>query len=117
MKRRTFMMLAGLLTWGPATAVGAASLSTIHVTIRDHAFHPRVIHARVGQPIVWTNVDQDPHTVTSGTTVDDGRWKSSPLIPDGETFTLKLLRPGSYSYFCKPHEFEDSMHGTIIVSP
>ena len=117
MKRRRFLLLAGLLAWGPAAAVTAGTLPVVRVVIHDHAFQPRVIHVKVGQEITWINTDQDPHTVTSGgNNVDDGRWKSSPLIPDGQTFTLRLARPGKYPYFCKPHEFEESMHGIIIVS-
>jgi plastocyanin len=111
------MLLAGLLLWSLAAAAVAQTLQPVRVTIHDHTFVPRVIHVKVGQEIIWLNTDQDPHTVTSGgNNVDDGRWKSSALIPDGETFTLRLDRPGTYPYFCKPHQFEESMHGTIIVS-
>jgi plastocyanin len=88
------------------------------VTIRGHTFLPSVVHAKTGQPIVWRNDDQDPHTVTSGSqNSGDGRFASSPLIADGQTFTLRISRPGSYPFFCKPHQFEASMHGTIVVSP
>jgi len=119
MTRRQFALLAGLLFgWSAAAAAATEKLAVVHVIIHDHAFQPRVIHVKVGQQIVWINTDQDPHTVTSGANnMDDGRWKSSPLIADGQTFTLRLTRPGTYPYFCKPHEFEESMHGTIIVSP
>jgi plastocyanin len=75
------------------------------------------VHAKPGQPIVWLNTDQDFHTVTSGAgNVDDHRWKSSPPIPDGQTFSVRLQKPGTYPYFCLPHQFEASMHGTVIVA-
>jgi plastocyanin len=94
-----------------------ALVATVHVTIRDHTFVPAVVHVKPGQVIVWQNTDQDPHTVTSGAqNLDDGKFVSSPLIPDGQTFTLRLTRPGKYSYFCKPHQYEASMHGTIAVT-
>jgi plastocyanin len=94
-----------------------ALVATVHVTIRDHTFIPAVAHAKPGQAIVWENTDQDPHTVTSGAqNVDDGKFVSSALIPDGQTFTLRLARPGKYPYFCKPHQFQASMHGTIVVT-
>jgi plastocyanin len=87
-----------------------------HVTIRDHTFVPRTITVKPGQTIVWRNDDQDPHTVTSGANNhDDGRWKSSPLIADGATFVLRIARPGTYPYFCTPHQYQDSMHGTVVV--
>lgn len=117
MKRSDFVTLAGTTFVVPAAAASAATLKPVHVIIHDHAFNPRVIHVKVGQEIIWLNTDQDPHTVTSGgNNVDDGRWMSSPLIPDGKTFALRLTRPGTYPYFCKPHQFEESMHGTIVVT-
>jgi plastocyanin len=100
-----------------AACVAVALVATAHVTIRDHTFVPSIIHVKPGQPIVWRNTDQDPHTVTSGSqNTGDGRFASSPLIPDGATFTLRLARPGTYPYFCKPHQFQASMHGTIVVT-
>ncbi|HTU81574.1 MAG TPA: cupredoxin domain-containing protein [Candidatus Acidoferrales bacterium] len=117
MKRLIFALLAGSLLWFPAAAGLTDNLPPVHVTIHDHAFVPRIVHVKVGQEVIWRNTDQDPHTVTSGSTdAGDGRWNSSPLIPDGGTFTLRLMKPGSYPYFCKPHQFEESMHGTIVVS-
>ncbi|HTW83341.1 MAG TPA: cupredoxin domain-containing protein [Candidatus Sulfotelmatobacter sp.] len=117
MNRLHVVLLAGLVL-RPAAAAAAGAPPPVQVIIHDHAFRPPVVHVKAGQRIVWTNTDQDPHTVTSGgANVDDGRWKSSPLIPDGATFTLRLTKPGVYPYFCKPHEFEASMHGKIIVAP
>jgi plastocyanin len=111
-----FALGAGLgATFAPAAA--AQPPRPVHVTIRDHTFVPSVVHVKPGQAVVWRNEDQDPHTVTSGGhNVDDGRFVSSPLIADGETFTLRLARPGTYPYFCKPHQFQESMHGTIVVA-
>jgi plastocyanin len=110
------VLLAGLLLAVPAAAPVAGALQPVHVTIHDHTFVPRVIHVKVGREIVWLNTDQDPHTVTSGNGgTGDDVWKSSPLISDGQTFTLRLNRVGTYPYFCKPHQFEESMHGTIDV--
>ncbi|MGA7353952.1 MAG: cupredoxin domain-containing protein [Candidatus Cybelea sp.] len=118
MSQRQSVLLAGLVLWVLAAAAVAGALQPVHVTIHDHTFVPRVVRVKAGQEIVWLNTDQDPHTVTSGgNNVDDGRWRTSPLIPDGQTFRLSLDRPGTYPYFCKPHQFEESMHGTIVVSP
>jgi plastocyanin len=102
----------------PQTVLWTVALvATVHGAIRDHTFVPSIVHVRPGQAIVWQNMDQDPHTVTSGSeNLDDRRFASSPLIPDGETFTLRLARPGKYPYFCKPHQYQASMHGTIVVA-
>lgn len=117
MRRWQFVLLAGSLSGLPGAAAFADTLPAVHVTIHDHAFVPRVVRVKAGQQIVWLNTDQDPHTVTSGNNVDNGRWTSSPLIPDNKTFTLQLSKAGTYPYFCEPHQFEESMHGTIVVSP
>jgi len=94
-----------------------ALVATVHVTIRDHTFVPAIVHVKPGEAIVWQNTDQDPHTVTSGSKdAGDAKFASSPLIPDGKTFTLRLTHPGKYPYFCKPHQFEASMHGSILVT-
>jgi plastocyanin len=112
----TRVTLLGLVLLLSSALARGATLPAVHVAIRDHTFIPAVVHVKPGQAIVWENMDQDPHTVTSGGhNVDDGRWSSSPLIPDGQTFTLHLQQPGRYPYFCKPHQYEASMHGTIVV--
>jgi plastocyanin len=114
----TALLLGGFALAGPASAERTIAPAGIKVTILNHTFVPRVVHARSGQPIVFTNEDQDPHTVTSGPhNIDDGKWKTSPLIPDGASFVLHLVRPGTYPYFCNPHQYQDSMHGSIVVSP
>jgi plastocyanin len=89
--------------------------TTVYVRIKDLAFVPKIIHVHVGTTVVWTNEDGVDHTVTSGTTWDNGVWKSSPLIPGGKQFSVKFNRPGSFPYYCKPHIYNDDMHGAVIV--
>jgi len=114
---RAWPLLVALALLYPAAARAASQPPVAHVLIRDHTFIPHEIHVKAGEPIVWYNADQDPHTVTSGAdNVGDGRWVSSPLIVDGGTFRLVLTRPGNYPYFCKPHQYELSMHGEIVVT-
>jgi plastocyanin len=113
---RTTLGFVAVLALASGAQRVAAAAATVTIVIRDHAFVPRTVHVKAGQKIVWRNTDQDAHTVTSGANnVDDGRWKSSPPIPDGETFTLRLAHRGRYTYFCEPHQYEASMHGTIVI--
>ncbi len=115
MRRVAPASLASIFIMTLAGGAVADTLPAVHVKIHDHTFIPAVVHAKAGQTIVWLNTDQDFHTVTSGANnTNDGRWKSSPPIPDGQTFAVRL-KPGTYPYFCLPHQFEPSMHGTIIV--
>jgi plastocyanin len=114
--RRRLFAVVGLLLLASGAAT-AAPPPAVKVTIRDHTFLPKIVHVKRGQAIIWTNVDQDSHTITSGANnIDDGRWKTSALIPDGQSFTLRLERPGTYPYFCEPHQYQPSMHGTILVT-
>ena len=88
----------------------------VHVTIRDLAFTPKVVNVHIGTTVVWTNEDDVAHTVTSGMTVDDNRWASSPLLSSGKSFSVRFDTAGRFPYFCKPHYYDESMHGVVVVS-
>jgi|AntRauTorckE6833_2_1112554.scaffolds.fasta_scaffold18248_1 plastocyanin len=68
--------------------------------------HP-ILNVKVGECIVWTNVGELDHTVTSAeddiTTNHDGLFNSGYLKP-GESFGVQFQSPGSYSYFCVMHK-------------
>jgi YVTN family beta-propeller protein len=89
----------------PSTSVGDDS--GVSVSIQSFAFMPQNATVTAGQMITWTNMDSQPHTVTS----DDGFWDSGPLQP-GDSFSVPLDQPGSYAYHCSIHPF---MHGTVVV--
>ena len=81
------------------------------VPIKNFAFQPQTLHARVGQSIRWVNEDSAPHNVvgTSGPS-----FKPSSTLSTGSKFTLKLTHAGTVRYICSIHPF---MHGTIVVTP
>ena len=89
----------------PATIVRV--LPTVQATISSFVFRPDPIVVEAGQSIRWTNLDPAVHTVTA----DDLSF-TSPILSQGETFTLTLMQPGTYGYFCEPHP---QMAGTIVV--
>ncbi len=78
-------------------------------SIADFAFQPKVIRAKQGAKIIFTNQDAAAHTVTA-----DGGAFGSALLQRGDAFTLDtgVLAKGEYPYHCEPHPF---MTGTIIV--
>ena len=78
------------------------------VAISGYAFTPATLSVEAGQPIVWTNKDPVPHTVTSA----DGLWDSGEVQP-GASFTLTLDHAGAYKYHCSIHPF---MQATITVT-
>jgi amicyanin len=94
-----------------ATGTSAPAASGVQVTMRGLAFQPAVIHAKVGQTVVWTNDDTPAHNVTY---VSGPKFTSSPTIKPGQKFQLKLTQAGTIHYFCTIHPF---MKGTIVVSP
>ena len=96
-----------------------------------HTFDPQSVTVAAGTEIAFTNDDDEPHTVTAyedelpegAAYFSSGGFDSETdarddvgdaLIPPGERFTLTLDEPGTYSYFCIPHE-DHGMTGEIVV--
>lgn len=101
--------------------------------VAGQRFAPDRIDADAGQTIVFANTSDEAHTVTaiggdlpagadyfaSGGSADEESARDSlaaGLIGAGEEFEVTLTEPGSYSYFCIPHE-ASGMKGTIVVQP
>jgi plastocyanin len=97
----------------PAASAAAAcaesgAAGTVKVSIKDFAFNPAAITAKVGDVITFTNGDTAGHTAT----LDDGSCFTPTIAPsksDGLTFTAA----GTYTFHCAIHS---SMKGTITVS-
>ena len=79
------------------------------VTIKNFAFSPEPVTAKVGDVIGWTNSDSIGHTAT----LDDGTC-TTDIINNGQTQSLTFSAPGTYPYHCSVHPTQ--MKGTITVS-
>jgi plastocyanin len=99
--------LAGVIAAGPAP--GRSAETPASVTIHEFHFEPPTLTVAVGATVVWTNRDDDPHTVTGA---DDPTPFASPPLDTGETFSFRFEKPGTYRYFCSIHPH---MQGTVIV--
>lgn len=86
-----------------------AEESSQQITIKEYSFTPASLTVAVGTKVIWTNQDQDPHTIFS----NDQKFRSSAL-DTGESYSFTFNEPGTYPYFCSMHP---SMTGTIIVQP
>jgi plastocyanin len=86
-----------------APAAGAAA-----VAIKDFAFNPQTIQAKVGESITWTNQDSTAHTVT----LDDKSVDSGNVAPSA-TYSHAFTQAGTFTYHCAIHT---NMTGTITVS-
>jgi plastocyanin len=117
--RKIFMLSAMAALCGvavPGMAADASSSSaaasskgkSIEVTIEKFAFQPKALNVPVGTKVVWTNKDEEPHTVTSAGEL----FKSSMALDGGDTYSVTFAKPGTYTYFCTVHPF---MTGTIVV--
>ncbi|MCM2281744.1 MAG: plastocyanin/azurin family copper-binding protein [Bdellovibrionaceae bacterium] len=93
----------------------------------NERFEPATISIRVGDTVRWTNTSSSLiHTVTfDASLADDPSHVELPAgadpfnsgnIAPGGTFTRTFTVPGTYRYFCIPHE-DEPMVGSITVSP
>lgn len=97
----------------------------------DQRFQPEELTVAADSTISFTNDTDESHTVTaygaeipdgadyfsSGGAPDEGSARDSvahELIQPGDTYEVTLDEPGTYRYFCIPHE-NAGMTGTIVV--
>ncbi len=80
---------------------------SVTVAIRNFAFVPARVVVSPGTMIVWTNDDQDPHTVTT-----DRPGFSSQALDTGGRYSVVLGRAGAYRYHCTIHPF---MTASVVV--
>jgi|tagenome__1003787_1003787.scaffolds.fasta_scaffold17683411_1 plastocyanin len=84
-----------------------AKAETIEIAVKDIAFAPAEVQAKVGDTIRWQNRDPAPHTATAEGLFD----VSVPVGGSGETV---VGQPGSIDYHCTLHP---DMRGRITVAP
>jgi len=80
---------------------------TPEVSIANNAFQPSTLTIELGTTVTWTNNQSTAHNVIFADF-------SSPLLEEGETYSLKFDKAGTYTYKCGIHP---SMTGKIIVKP
>ena len=100
--------VALLLAAGVALARGADGT----VSIVDFAFQPPTVTIDAGGTVTWTVTRaQDPHTVSPVDPPD--AFVGTPLLRQGDHFSVTFARAGTYRYECTIHPEE--MQGTVIV--
>ena len=78
----------------------------------NECFIPSIVTIPTGGEVVWKNVDNAAHTVTSGANyTPDGIFDSGLFTPDTE-FSHIFDTPGQYPYFCLIHPWQT---GLVIV--
>lgn len=135
MDRRGFLARAGVAAGAGlagCTSVGGLSEGDFDVGMSQSAFLPQTFEIGVGETVVWGNDSSRPHTVTaygeeippdatyfasggfdSEQAARDG-WPNAGSIESGETYDHTFEVPGTFGYFCIPHE-PAGMVGEIVV--
>lgn len=127
--RRAALVLTALLAACVSEAPDPTDPGTGDVTIEmtsNLTYAPAAAQARVGQTVVWLNVSSMAHTVTADPELAGNAASvslpagaapfASPLVAAGGSFSYTFTVPGTYRYFCQPHEGA-GMIGTIVVVP
>jgi plastocyanin len=102
------LSVVALLVFTPS----AWAQEEVTVRMEDNFFDPAQITVEPGTTVTWVQSGNNPHTTTSY----DGLWDSG-MLPggSGQTFSFTFEEPGTYDYFCIPHE-DLGMVGTVTVS-
>ena len=79
------------------------------VTIKHLKYEPAKLTIKAGETVVWTNEDDNDHTVVS----DEEDQFESENIGRGETFKHTFKSKGKFAYHCRYHP---RMKGVITVS-
>jgi len=95
-----------------ASAAGAAcaeasGTGTVAASIKDFAFEPSAISAKVGDTVTFSNTGAAMHNVTL-----DAGGCATPNIQPGKADGLQFTVAGSYPFHCTIHP---DMKGTITV--
>ena len=93
----------------PATEESESAATGDAVQIVDFEFTPPDLSVDAGTEVTFTNDDTSPHTATA----DDDSFDTGKLDDGGDSGSVTLDEPGTYSYFC---EFHPTMKGSIEVN-
>ena len=104
------LSLLGVLMFAPAA--WAQGQEEVTVRMEDNFFAPANITVEPGTTVTWVQSGDNPHTTTSY----DGLWDSGMIEGgSGGTFSFTFEEPGTYEYFCIPHE-DLGMVGSVTVT-
>ncbi len=106
-------------------ASGYTATATVGMT-NTLRFTPPTLTVHVGDTVVWKNDSALAHTVTDvpklASTASDASLPmgakpfNSGYLNPGKSYVHTFTVPGTYRYFCIPHE-ATGMVGTVIVEP
>lgn len=99
MKKKIATMILIVFTLMPVLAVSAATktMPTTHrVSMYSNYFSPGTLNVKVGDKIIWTNRDNNLHTIKAMGSGISGF--GSGRMKKGVTYTYTFNKAGSYEY-------------------
>lgn len=100
------IVLAAMVVTGLASGITAAVAATHTVEIKDLQFHPQDLTIKVGDTVVWKNLDAFAHTATA-----TGKFNSY-AIDSKRSWKHTFKKAGVIDYACSVHP---TMHGKLHV--
>jgi len=119
----------------PAVRIGNAAGDTVTVQMigssAGYSFKPSTVQIKVGQSVKFVTASGGPHNVTfdpqdipagAAAALDQDMPQqqaklTGPLVPnpnDSYVITFKGATPGTYKFYCLPHQ-SLGMQGTIVI--
>jgi plastocyanin len=116
--------VAAMLTIAFAPIAHAAAAVEVKMGDEPAVYEPTTVTIKVGDTVKWTNTGKTLHSVTlvpedaqNPANVSEPKGAAtfdSGFMPPGATFSYKFTVPGTYKYFCVPHE-KAGMVGEVVV--
>jgi plastocyanin len=119
------LMVSGCGLGGPAYGPPSGQAAAVVELTNGLAFEPQSLHIVAGQSVEWRNRSFFTHSVTDDpskaadpddSSLPPGAESFDRTLKPGEVFRHGFPVPGTYRYFCAPHEDHD-MLGEIVVEP
>jgi len=113
MRRLLYLVALSLMTMVLIVpTAGAQQGQNVTVMMEDNYFDAANITVPAGSTVTWVHNGNNPHTTTSY----DGLWDSGIIQGgSGGSFSFTFNEPGTYEYFCRPHE-NQGMVGSVTVT-
>lgn len=120
------VLLASLLVAAAPDPAAQASRSHNQVIVPgEDRFTPFAQTIRVGDSVVWINMDTDDHTVVSDDAVNAISPRRIDRLLKGTdnnggkpgTVTLRFNQPGVFVYYCRFHSHLDADHQPVAPGP
>lgn len=105
-----------------APAGGGGGKQRVSAKVIDTDFRPVTLNVKVGSTVDWTQIGDQPHSVSAvdgsfDSSPDCGPIESEKCLGEGDTFSFTFEKPGEFDYYCRVHGLPDGtgMFGTIVV--